>query len=83
MHINFLAFVCCKYRTAGGFYRDWAIRRQMKFGVGDCEVLCERKTSPYLSIKFGLRQVLLWEYQLSAQQEKQIGCHPIWKEIRY
>lgn len=56
MHINSLAFMYCKYRTAEGFYRDWAIQGKVKFGVGDCEMLCERKSSPGFPIKFGLRQ---------------------------
>lgn len=81
MHINFFAFICCQYRTAKGFYRDWAIQGKVKIGVGDCELLCERKTSPDLPIKFGLRQVLPWEHQLFAQQEKQIGSQQVGRKL--
>lgn len=81
MHINFFAFMCCQYRTAEGFYRDWAIQGKVKTGVGDCEVLCERKTSPDLPIKFGLRQVLPWEHQLIAQQEKQIVSQQVGRKL--
>lgn len=49
----------------------------MKFGVGDCEVLCGRKTSPDLTIKLGLRQVL----PLSSRKSKWMSAGR--KEIRY
>lgn len=51
MHIDLLAFMYCQYRTAEGSFRDWAVEGQVKFGVGECEVMHARRTSPGFAIK--------------------------------